>query len=387
MDIKPIKLIKKPKVIDLNQNHILQKNSLVMADKYIKELYPDTKFNIITEVADFGVKNKNFDDIITDMKMKGIKIGTRDLETYLRSDKIGRIDPFNEYFTDIQTEWQKGDLDYIKILANYIKTDNQELFNSMFKKHLVRAVKQAMGGNFANRFVLVLRSTRENIGKSTFLRYLNPFDSKYYFEHIDNDMELAITKSFIFNFEELDSLYKTGFNKLKSIISSTGSNIRRFHTQNYYDKPRRCTFFASTNEIAFLGGGDNTRWLIFNINEIDFEYDLLDVNSIWAQASYLYHNGFDYELTPEEWELVKGTSKEHRYRSKEEEYITQYFQQSKIYFATATQIENHLNSMLNQSNVNAQKIGSTLVNMGYERTRKNGKFGYMIETEHNEPIV
>jgi predicted P-loop ATPase len=372
-------------VINLNPESI-SRNPLVLADLYIKRKYPNTKFNIITEVADFGVDDKNFDDLITDMKMTGIKIGTKDFETFLRSDKVGRFDPFVEYFSYNKDDWNPDDVDHIETLANHVKTDDQVLFNSMFKKHLVRAVKQAMGVNFANRFVLVLRSNNENIGKSTFLRFLNPFDSKYYFEMMDDHMELAITKSFIFNFEELDNLYKTGFNKLKAIISSSGSNIRRFHTQNYYDKPRRCTFFASTNDVTFLGGGSNTRWLIFSVESFDFEYDKTDINKVWAQASYLYHNDFDYELNQSEWELMKATSKDFRYRPKEEEYITQYFQRSTEHFATATEIESHLNRMLDQSRVDAQKIGSALSAMEYERKRFKGKWGWMIETEFGKPI-
>ena len=357
----------------------------------MKENYPNTTFNIVTEKADFGVDGVTFDEAIVVLMKKNSGVSSKLLEMVLRSrNDVKHIDPFRTYFESDQIKkgWKKEDRDYINDLSGYVKTNNQEFWQSMFKKHLVRAVGQATNlSDFANRFVLVMQSFKENIGKSSFIRFLNPFGSEYFIEHIDDNMDLSITKVFIFNFEEIESLNKIGFNKLKAIISQGDSTIRRLYTQNYFTKPRRCTFFASTNELNFLGGGENSRWLIVNILDIDFAYSKdIDIDKIWAQAKYLFDNDFETDLSKEEWKIAKSQAKEHRYKSKEEEYISEYFQASGKHFATPTNIEHYLNSIGNQSNVNAQRIGATLQAMGYARVKENKVYGYLIETTDGHNI-
>ena len=365
-------------------------NPIVMVHTYIKKNYPLTTFNVITEKIDFGVKDKNTDDVITDMRMKGIKISHGDFETYLRSDKVKKVDEFKEYFESdkIKYGWSKNEPDHIKMLSEFVSTDNSSFWYSMFKKHIVRAVKQARGDStFANRFVIVLRSTDESIGKSTLLRFLNPFGNDFYIENIDNDISLAMTKTFVFNFEEIESLNKIGFSKLKSLISAENSNIRRLYTQSYFSKPRRCSFWASTNDLEFLGGGQNTRWLIINVRSIDFKYSKeIKVDNIWAQATYLLNNGFDYKLTKEEEVFARRLTKEHRFKSNEEEYISEYLQPSTKHFATPTTIERFLNRNSEQTKVKAQRIGNALKDMGYERVKNNSIYGYEIELKNGNSI-
>jgi hypothetical protein len=365
-------------------------NPIIMAHSYIRKNYPKTTFNLITERIDFGVKDKTTDDVITDMRMKGIRISLSEFETYLRSDKVKKTDEFKEYFEsdEIKKGWTEGDTDYIEMLSESVITDSPSFWHSMFKKHLVRAVKQARGNSeFANRFVIVLRSTDESIGKSTFLRFLNPFGSEFYIENIDSDISLAMTKTFVFNFEEIESLNKIGFSKLKSFISAESCNIRRLYTQNFFSKPRRCSFWASTNDLEFLGGGQNTRWLIVSVKSIDFGYSKeIDIDKVWAQATYLLNNGFDYKLTKQECEVAKSLTKEHRFKSNEEEYISEYLQPSTKHFATPTTIEHFLNRILGQTKVKAQRIGSALKDMGYERVKNNGVYGYEIELKNGNDI-
>lgn len=364
---------------------------LVMAHRYVKKSYPKTRYNIISETVDFGVKDKNFDDVITELRMKNIKVSSSEFETYLRSDKVEKYDPFEEYFKGLNYD---GETDYIQQLASHVKVKNPEFWESMFKKHMVRSVAQAMGdGKFSNRFVLVLRSTSEFIGKSTFIRYLEPFNGQYYVEQLNKDVDLALTKNFILNIEEIESMNTLGFNKLKSIISMTAANMRTFFTQNFKNRIRRCSIWASTNNIEFLGAGENTRWIILNVTSIDFSYNDnktlevgVDIDKVWAQAYHLFKTGFDYELTKKEWKVAKGISKVHRFKSNEAEFISEYLHPSKKYFATPTEVSQYF-QIVHKRILNAQKIGTALTGMEYEKKSKHGGIkGYMIETRDGESI-
>lgn len=367
----------------------ISSNPLIRADNYIKDKYPKTQYNIISETIDFGVKNITTDDVITELKMAGVKITRSDFETFLRSNRIAKIDVFEEYFESLKGKWNPKKKDYIKQLSKHINTEDNKLWRSMFKKHLVRSVRQAYGDTkFANRFVIVLQSKEESIGKSTFLRFLNPFDDLYYKEHIDqNDMDLVITKVFIFNFEELESLNSIGFNKLKAVISSVLSTFRRLYTQTYTSKPRRCSFWGSTNDEGFLGGGQNTRWIIINVKSVDFAYSNLKIKKIWAQAVYLLNSGFNYELTKEELEAIKRNSKEYRFQSREELLILEYFEKSKRYLNTATDIARHINESSTEIKVGSRRIGKALKDMGYNQRMQDNKRLYNIKVIANDEEI
>ena len=79
-------------------------------------------------------------------------------------------------------------------------------------------------------------------------------------------------------------------------------------------------------------------------------------------------------------------AKEHRFRSKEEEYITENFQPSSKHFVTPTDIEHYFNAIGNQSKVNAQGIGATLRAMGYRRVKKHSVYGCNIQTIERHDI-
>ena len=112
----------------------------------------------------------------------------------------------------------------------------------------------------------------------------------------------------------------------------------------------------------------------------------IDINDIWAQATYLLNNGFDFNLTKEELIIAKNISKEHRFKSNEEEYITEFLQPSTKHFATPTAIEHFFNRQLEQTKVKAQRIGTALKSMGYERVKYKGNYGYMIEVRDGSSV-
>tara|TARA_B110000037_G_C17090452_1_gene493779 strand:- start:249 stop:1514 length:1266 start_codon:yes stop_codon:yes gene_type:complete len=373
------------KVVNIDGSKALReekKSNIDQVDDLIRRDYPDTSFNVIAETTDFGIKGKTFESVITQIKKEKIVIGVKDFENYLKSDMIEQFDPFIKYYDSLIGEWNEGDPDYLEMLADHVKTPDQKLFNSMFKKHMVRAVSQATKVEQPNRFVLVLRSSKESLGKSTFIRFLNPLGDEYLFEHLTNDVEKASTKCLIYNLEELEGLNKGWFNRLKSVISSSSHSSRKMFSSQWETRPRKCSFFASTNEDSFLGGGDNTRWLVFSIVEIDFGYSKsIDIHKVWSQAKYLSDNGFEITLTEEEKEQVKQVAAEHRYGSTEEEYIMTFFRKSTRHKASATQIERVLNAKEDLSPVKAQKIGRTLSEMGYKKGRTiGGGKAYWIET-------
>ena len=263
----------------------------------------------------------------------------------------------------------------------------------MFKKHLVRIVGQAMGdGVFVNRFVLVLQSKKEYLGKSTFIRLLEPFGGAYYIEYLGNNEALALSKNLIYNIEELESLNKAGINKLKALISTSTQNDRVMYTQIYKNRVRRCSIFASTNETKFLEGGQNSRWLIVNVEKIDFEYNnvkskksKINVDDVWAQAYHLLNTGFDYDLTEEEWAISKINNQNYIYQNDIDLHIVGYLIPCKDEFATATEIGEFFKVIFNK-NFPSNYVGQAMQKAGYENISKGTRKGYNVLTRDRYSI-
>jgi len=361
--------------------------TMVLVDEYIKEKYPKTSVDIVSDIIDFKRGHKRFDDVIIELKMKGINVNIKDFETYLRSDNVNQFDPFKEYFGKLP-KWN-GELDHIAELASYIKTNDDPYFSSMFKKHLVRSVGQALNKE-VNRFCIVLHSEKESLGKTTFIRFLNPFEKgEYYSEAVGKDLELTVTKCFIINMEELDNMKHNEHAKLKAIISSETLSIRRFFTQTLENKSRRASFWASTNSLNFLGEGENTRWIVIDVKEVDHSYNdiiegkpVIDIDLVWSQALHLYETDFNTNLTSAEQRKATEIASDFKYLSNEAVLILENLLKSNKHCANSTDIATYFKNILPlNATVSINKIGRAMNNLKFEKGNNGTTKGYMVETK------
>lgn len=170
-------------------------------------------------------------------------------ESLLQSEFIPSYNPFTDYFHNIKNHINNAP-SKIDEFASYLTTDDNKFFVDMLRKHLVRAVKCVLE-NYPNRYVFVLVSEKQSIGKSWFIRFINPFGEKYYSEQplrSDKDAEIALSENFIYNIEELQSMTYKDVNSLKSIISratvkSAGHTPK---TQNQPAEPLTCLHQQTT---------------------------------------------------------------------------------------------------------------------------------------------
>lgn len=220
----------------------------------------------------------------------------------LGSNFVRIYNPFQEYFKTLP-EWDGQD--HIEKLASYLKTDDDEFFKIQFKKALVRSIACSLDG-IVNRIVIVLVDTKQEIGKSYFIRWINPFGKLYYTDESiqdtnTKDASASLSENFIYNLEELEELKTKELAKMKAVVSKYMVKVRRPYAKQAESIPRRCNFWASTNKSQFLTDDRNTRWLCFNVDSIDWGYTKeIDKTKLWSQAWALYKSGFDYELTKDE---------------------------------------------------------------------------------------
>lgn len=350
------------------------------------------------EMASIGTKEAeqvNPDEIFRQLHLNHIKYPLNNVKSLIRSDFLKPYDPILDYFNSLTYD---GSKDYIEELANHITTAEGEYWPKMFRKALIRCVACGLGRK-ENRIVMVLYGKKQETGKSTFIRFLSPFpDGKYFTESPiiggnQKDTEIRFSENFIYNLEELAGLSRVDVNKLKADISKTSIKERRAYAMFEQSAPRRCNFWASTNQKEFLHDEENTRWLIFEVTGINWGYrSTIDINKVWAQAYHLYKQGESGELDAQDKEMRDYLNDDYRYRRPEEELLARHFRVATPttgQFFSATEIAIILNQISPSLRVNPNNIGKSMVsifNLESVQVKINGRNtrGYWLHNSYSE---
>lgn len=360
----------------------------------------DFKLNVVSQQAEMsGVgshlfSNVNPDEIYRQTQMAKFKYSLTDLKSLLRSDFVKSYDPIFDYFKETTFDGT----DYISQLAGYVKTDDGGFWEKQFKKSLVRSIACGLGKK-ENRIVMVLYGKKQETGKTTFIRFLSPWGTDKYFTESpiiggnQKDTEIRFSENFIYNIEELAGLSRIDINKLKADISKSSIKERRAYASFEVSAPRRCNFWASTNQKEFLHDEENTRWLVFNVGSIDWNYKKdIDINKVWGQAWNLYSNGFGYELDAEDKAIREFLNEDYRYKRSEEDLVARYFKPAEPgggKFMSATEIAMYLNNKSSSLKINPNNIGKTMAatfDIESVQVKINGRNtrGYWLHNGFNE---
>lgn len=347
------------------------------------------EFEIRTENEDW--EELNINSLFIELIQSGINITLNKLEILLKSHLIDKYNPIYNYFKNLP-KWNSEN--HIQKLANYITTTDNQSFQKHFEKWLTRAVLCSLKKGYINKQCFVLFNTKQNSGKTSFLRFLIPTQlEKYYTEDIgiDKDGLISLCTSMIINIDELSVMSKIDVNTLKSFISKNTINARLPYDRKSSLMHRTASFCGSTNRSDFLTDETGSvRWQIFEVLEIDFNYSKeININQVWAQA---YFNAFERqnynpELTAEDIQENEKRNEKYKQVSLEQEIILTHFEKSenKIDFLTATDIMLAMNNALGVR-LNIIKIGKALTTLNYERIKhsKRQVYGYLIKRKIEE---
>lgn len=361
--------------------------------KFIKERY-DIFFNEIAnkflckrkDEKDF--RGMNIDNIYCELKKNHLSFSQNDLRSLLKSDFVPKINVFQTYFETL-LPWDGED--YIGQLTEYIKiqvppgSNEQDRFNRMFKKMLVRSIACSLGVGF-NKQCFTLVHEKQNSGKSTFLRWLcPPALQDYYTESIGTSKDdlIALTENFIVNIDELSTLSKFDIDALKSVMSKDKIKVRLPYGERAEMLQRRCNFVASTNRMEFLNDETGSvRWVCFELVTINWDYNKdIDINKVWSQAYHLYKNpDYKYQLTPEEIQENENANRAFLIRSPEMDLIQKYLHtrtkeeftqqgnNGSIKFMNATDIMTFIHGKISGSiKLSPSNVGKALTSLKFKR--------------------
>jgi len=191
-------------------------------------------------------------------------------------------------------------------LATYFEMEDAPpyKFSDMLLWHFVRAIVCLYTGK-PNKQIFVLASILQNIGKTTFLNWLQPqVLSKYCmctFAGRKEKWPLLACTMFLINADELANLTNDKNPEVMALLTGEKSTMFVPFKNETIEAQRTASFFASTNLTdgvpILTPGRGSSRHIIFNVKSINFDYQQnIDVNDLWAYAYKIYKSGIDCQL-------------------------------------------------------------------------------------------
>lgn len=344
-------------------------NNVVVYEVFASEKEKDNYFRV------------NPHTLLIEAKSAGHTTSLADINSFLSSDFIPKVNPLEIYFEKYRYAWNATTHgDYIDTFAKYIQVLEPIRFKVQFKKWLVRCVACSLDDQYFNKQALILVQDKQNSGKSTLTRFLTPPDlSEYQTENIsiDKDSLIALCQNFLIIQDELSTLNKQEINAQKSLMSRSYIKVRHPYDRKPLMEPRRASIIGSTNKGEFLTDDTGSvRWLCFNLLDINWNYNKeIDINLIWSQAYHLYINGFEYNMTADEIAENELANSQFSTITMEFELVQKYFDlgDKDDDFMTPSDMIHFLNKAEGSIlKVSREEIGKALKRLGFERISKRG---------------
>jgi putative DNA primase/helicase len=179
------------------------------------------------------------------------------------------------------------------------------LFSVYLHRWLVGAVAKALDGE--QNAMLVLLGP-QNIGKSHFSRWLCPpcLVKEHYIESPidlgDKDSRIRLMTKLIWEVSELDATTrKSDVAALKHFITQQQVIVRRSYARYDTQGPAMASMIGTVNSDGFLADETgNRRFYIVAISALDWAYQAIPIDQVWAEAVARYRRGEPWQLTAEE---------------------------------------------------------------------------------------
>jgi len=284
----------------------------------------------------------------------------------------------------------------LKEFSELIKTDEE--FKFLVYKYLltffVSAVAQSLGERGSD--VMLVLYGPQGVGKTTLLRHLvPPALAEFYTEIslflVDKDLQIAASKSFILNIDDLEKIQYKSMGFIKSLLSSTFVYYRPPYGKTLEKHWRFATFVGSVNNPEFLSDHSGyRRFLVLPMIKRSLDFLDFDINKVWSFAFDFYKkNGPIYFDEASIGVLNKLNSKFEVFNN-ESEIVQLLFQlpthPENSVFLTRTQIIEFIKSIFPRITINPNNLTAALKKMGIEpiHTKRGNFYNLQIDKEYHQ---
>jgi predicted P-loop ATPase len=246
-------------------------------------------------------------------------------DAYTRAAQSKPFHPVTDYLGGLR--WD-GKNHIYELTGKFRDTDCMMYF--FFRRWLIGAVAKAYTG--AQNPMLVLDGA-QGIGKSQFAKWLCPLPGMYVDAaiHPDNkDSLISLMTRWIWEVGELgNTTRRADRDALKSFLTMESVTVRAPYGKHQIVKPALASFIGTINSD---GGGllddstGNRRYLIVELQEIDWSYTSLDIDQVWAEAVAAYNAGEQWRLDRDEVAQSEEIKERYVIRDPLEDWITKFFE-------------------------------------------------------------
>jgi len=212
-------------------------------------------------------------------------------------------DPLVDYFEALEP-WD-GTQRVAWWLADYLGAEDRPLVQEYAKRFLVAVVARALVPGCQVDTVLVLQG-KQGDGKSSAVRAIAPCGlfSDTEADPGSKDFYQSLSGSLLVELAEVEKWNsRRDSATIKSVITSRVDRFRPPYGRNFVERPRRCVFVGTTNEVELLNDPTGSRrWLPVRTGVTGpFRLEALKetVPQLWAEALALFKAGEPWHLGPE----------------------------------------------------------------------------------------
>ena len=342
----------------------------------------------------------------------GSNFGKEYVEDVLLSENVSPLHhPIKNYFEALEAPNSPHKV-FDEILDYFVleddTTEERKFVKNAIKKWAVGAVRAIYDKTYVPKKMLMVRSVRESIGKTSFLLGLIPEKIKEFaynftdFSEQNKDAKIALTNNFLGYFDEIDQLFKTSANRnsFKNFATQKFVSVRLPYGRTTTFKWRITSFLGTCNNYEFMSKGvGKSRFIVINVNAfVNKKYiekhgligqkpaEEFNIDNFWASAYALYKKGFDCFLTNEEEDEVFARNSAHEFADPLTELLLNSFAPvlaGEGDFLSPTAIQKELQNTDQNMHITPAILGQRLTSNGFKKTRKrvNGvlKYGYFVK--------
>lgn len=235
-----------------------------------------------------------------------------------------RYHPVRRYLDGLTWDGQ----DHFTALMNKLEMPSP-LAAIFWRKFLLGSIAKALDAQ--QNFMLVMIGAQGK-GKSRLCRWLCPISGLFNEGPIspDNkDDHIKAMNHWLWEVSELDATTrKADRSALKHFISQQQITVRVPYGRYATIKPAAASFIGTVNPdgTGFLSDpSGNRRFAVVQVDDIDWSYEKISIDQLWAQLYAAYKAGEAYELTYHEQEVQAEINSEHTSTSPLEELLLRHY--------------------------------------------------------------
>jgi hypothetical protein len=227
-------------------------------------------------------------------------------------------------------------------MRDYLKAEDSVLTRAISRISLIAAVRRARHPGCKFDQIIVLESD-EGFGKSSAIETLaggrDFFSDQQVLGLDEKTQQEAAVGVWLFELADLKGLRRSEVEHVKAFCSRTVDRARPAYGRFRVDKPRRCIYWASTNEDDYLKSDTgNRRFWPVRVGEVDLVGLAQAREQLWAEAALAEAQGESIILDRKLWSVARAEQDDRLEREPWAELIERYVMKERLQDVTIPQV-------------------------------------------------